>query len=181
MGSSQRNILIVDDIPLMRQMLMRHVKAVGLRILKENPDISGFDVIEAKNGRDALDSLMNQRIDVIFLDLMMPVMDGIEFLTHKAAEADLKDIPVIVCSAINERKTISKAENLGASWFVMKPFAFNSIEEIFHEALTIAEQAIVDQDDEDEDADEPQAESEQPDSNSVEGEDETPPAPPSSP
>lgn len=54
---------------------------------------------EAVNGRQALDSLGENRPDLIFLDLMMPVMDGFEFLEAVAQREDWQDIPIVVVSA----------------------------------------------------------------------------------
>ena len=59
----------------------------------------GWSVVEAENGRVALDRLATARPDIILLDLMMPEMDGFEFLARLQSDATLRDIPVIVITA----------------------------------------------------------------------------------
>ena len=62
---------------------------------------SGWQVLEAGNGREALDQLEKLRPGLILLDLMMPVMDGFDFLLEMRANEDWQDIPVIVLTAKN--------------------------------------------------------------------------------
>jgi CheY-like chemotaxis protein len=61
----------------------------------------GYDVHLAANGQEALDMLRQMSVipRLILLDLMMPVMDGKEFLVHQAADPSLANIPVVICSA----------------------------------------------------------------------------------
>ena len=59
----------------------------------------GYRVLRAYDGRQALDLLRREAVDVILLDLAMPEMDGFEFLNHKAQDAALHDVPVILISA----------------------------------------------------------------------------------
>ena len=62
---------------------------------------SGWQVLEAGNGREALEQLEKLRPGLILLDLMMPVMDGFDFLLEMRANPDWRDIPVIVLTAKN--------------------------------------------------------------------------------
>jgi CheY-like chemotaxis protein len=59
----------------------------------------GYRVLRAYDGRQALDLLSRETVDVVLLDLAMPEMDGFEFLSHKAQDAALRDVPVILISA----------------------------------------------------------------------------------
>jgi signal transduction histidine kinase/CheY-like chemotaxis protein len=87
LGSTSGVVLVVDDNPDDRDRLARSLRS------------SGFEVVEAENGAVALDVLADQRPDLVILDLMMPVMDGFEFMaTFKADPANL-DIPVVVVTA----------------------------------------------------------------------------------
>jgi CheY-like chemotaxis protein len=103
------DVLIVDDDPANRDSL-----ALMLRL-------SGCDVRTAVNGRDALDQLHGPAApDLILLDLMMPVMDGWEFLRRRKNEAPLARVPVVVLSALGEtyrREILS----LGAEAVLQKP------------------------------------------------------------
>ena len=132
---SKKTILVVDDIPLMRTMLVKYIKTLGTKILKETYGIPGIDVLEAPNGKAALDKLKEQPVDLIFLDLMMPEMDGLTFLGLKRENPAYAKIPVIVCSALGEKDTVDKAKDLGARSYIMKPFTLKTIEENLREAM----------------------------------------------
>lgn len=136
-SNEEKSILIVDDIPLMRIMLAKYVRTLGLKILREELSILGIEIFEASNGVEALECLKNYSIDLVFLDLMMPEMDGITFLQHKKENPTLSSIPVIACSALGERDAVEKATALGASSYIVKPFTLKSVEEKFRAALTI--------------------------------------------
>lgn len=78
----------------------------------------GFQVSCASNGREALDALERQRVDVIVLDLMMPVMSGSEFRAAQLARPHLAGIPVILASAAAS----AQLEGVDASAVLRKPF-----------------------------------------------------------
>jgi CheY-like chemotaxis protein len=75
----------------------------------------GYQVLEAANGKEALDLLKTHaHPDLILLDLMMPVMNGWEFLAYQQAHEEIHHIPVVVCSAVEEFNLVDVA-------FVAKP------------------------------------------------------------
>ena len=80
-------VLVVEDDPVMREMLQR-------RLEKE-----GWTVIEAENGRVALKRMAERQPDLILLDLMMPEMDGFQFLDEIRKREDWRSIPIIVVTA----------------------------------------------------------------------------------
>ena len=86
-GAVGRHVLLVDDDDMMRR---------GMRQALEK---DGWEVVEAENGRVALDRLDEKRPDIIMLDLMMPVMDGFAFLIEMRREAEWREIPVLVVTA----------------------------------------------------------------------------------
>ncbi|MBI2180045.1 MAG: response regulator [Deltaproteobacteria bacterium] len=86
-GAVGRQVLLVDDDDMMRR---------GMRLTLEK---DGWQVSEAENGRIALARLTETRPDVIVLDLMMPEMDGFEFLVEMRSRAEWRDIPVLVVTA----------------------------------------------------------------------------------
>ncbi|MBI3098104.1 MAG: response regulator [Planctomycetes bacterium] len=103
-------ILVVDDAHYLRRILAYHlVKA-------------GYIAVEAENGLEALRQMKAQRCDAVLLDLAMPVMDG--FQTCKAMKQDpaLRDIPVIICTARNEKASVVQSLTLGADDYVVKPY-----------------------------------------------------------
>ncbi len=108
-------VLIVEDSSFMRRLLKE--------IFEENRNIQV--VGEASNGKEALDFIKNNTVDVITLDIEMPVMDGIEFLK----KAKLKDTAVLMLSSLTKdgAKITLDALELGAVDFVEKPENFFSI------------------------------------------------------
>src|SRR5262245_33125711 len=86
-GSSTGHALLVDDDDLVRRSVRQALKPIG------------WSVTEAENGRIAVDALAATRPDVIILDLMMPTMDGFEFMEELRKRTDWQDIPVVVITA----------------------------------------------------------------------------------
>jgi putative two-component system response regulator len=103
-------VLIVDDDFINRKLLQT--------LLKKNPSVT--DMIEAENGSDALDKLKKDPdINLILLDIMMPIVDGIEFLKIFRSDMGNSHIPVIVLSTDDTRKT--EVYDNGANDFLRKP------------------------------------------------------------
>lgn len=103
-------VLVVDDDFINRKLLSTH--------LKNNPNVA--DIIEAENGSDALDKLKKDpTINFVLLDIMMPIVDGIEFLKIFRSDMSNSHIPVIVLSTDDTRKT--EVFDNGANDFLRKP------------------------------------------------------------
>lgn len=81
---------------------------------------SGYDVLSAQTGEDALKKIMEPNVDVILLDLLLPNFDGFEILKKIKENDKTKDIPVIIFSNLSENKDIEKAISLGATKFMVK-------------------------------------------------------------
>jgi CheY-like chemotaxis protein len=101
-------VLVVEDDPD-----MRHLQQTML-------ECSGFEVHVASNGLDALKTLYQLRPCVIVLDLMMPVMDGLKFLSERQQRPAVADVPVVCVSAAGP-EMMSEALRLGAQQCVEKP------------------------------------------------------------
>ena len=108
-------VLVVDDNDEVCQMLETYFRCEGL------------DVLTASNGRDALRELAGAvtQPSVILLDLMMPIMDGIEFRRHQQADMRLRDIPVVCLSARHD--ALQTAARLGVREFFWKPFELDDV------------------------------------------------------
>ncbi len=108
----QKQILIVEDNDLNRM------------ILREILEEGSYCVTEASDGQEALDVLSSDGndIDLILLDVMMPVMDGYEFLSHVKADPSLSLIPVIVMTQSGSEEDEVMALSHGATDFVPKPY-----------------------------------------------------------
>jgi class 3 adenylate cyclase len=102
-------ILIVDDNRVNRLMLAR-----GL-------EHEGHSVVFAEHGGEALDLLREQRFDLILLDVLMPELDGYEVLAKLKEDPHLRDIPVIVTSALDELDSVVRCVEMGAEDYLSKP------------------------------------------------------------
>ena len=122
----QLNILAVDD------------DFINLKLLKTMLLKTGLvsTVYEAKNGMEAIETLKNHPdIDLIMLDIIMPVMDGIETLKIIRTNEKLKNIPVIVLSTDDTKK--SEALESGANDFINKPIRETLIKEKLQTFISI--------------------------------------------
>ncbi len=103
-------VLIVDDILVNRMLLSGLIESFG------------FKAVLAENGRVALDLIQVITPDIILLDIIMPVMNGFEVLEHIKSDSALKDIPILVISAMDDMDNIIKGIELGADDYLVKPF-----------------------------------------------------------
>jgi CheY-like chemotaxis protein len=101
-------VLVVEDSAPAREVVMR--------ILRRE----GYTVIGASDGVEAWDSVHTTIPDLVLLDLMMPGMDGITLLTKLRKEPGLKDLPVIMLSALSDESRIKRAKELGAQDYLVK-------------------------------------------------------------
>lgn len=108
---AKKTILIVEDETDMREM-------IRLRLKKE-----GFDVLAADSGEAGLALALERRPDLILLDLMLPVMSGIEVLRKLKLEHAVARIPIVIISARGEESDIVVGLELGADDYVTKPFS----------------------------------------------------------
>ncbi len=91
-------------------------------VLGEALELEGHAVMTASNGRDALDVLRTERPDVVLLDLMMPVMDGWDFLLERERSGTAHDVPVIVMSAVQPRSAVQRTQG-----YFAKPFDLDEL------------------------------------------------------
>ena len=104
------NALVVEDEEDIRHLLMEQLKDKGCSVQK------------AGNGAAALRRVRQQKPDIIFVDIMMPVMDGILFVSELRKNPDTAAIPVVLVSAINLPGLKSRARMLGVNHLLAKPW-----------------------------------------------------------
>ncbi len=102
--------LVVDDAPMNRDLIAVMLTAMGVG-----------RVDTAEDGLDALDRARRTRPDIVVLDIMMPRMDGFEFLARFRADPEFADIPVLVATALHGAEDRVRAFDSGASDYVVKP------------------------------------------------------------
>jgi CheY-like chemotaxis protein len=104
------SLLIVDDNSVNRIMLSRYITKLG------------YQAVLAENGRQALEKLQSEPFDLVLLDVQMPEMDGYAVLEQLKADTRLRDIPVIMISAVEELESVVRCIELGAQDYLPKPF-----------------------------------------------------------
>jgi len=103
-------ILIVDDEPFNVDYLEQELQELN------------YETITAGNGQSALEKVQAEVPDLVLLDIMMPVMDGFSVLARIQADPNLRNIPVIIISAMNDLKSMVKGIEMGAEDYLSKPF-----------------------------------------------------------
>lgn len=105
---TKKKVLIIDDDVDMRRLISFGVTR------------SGYDHVLAENGVEAIQILTTQQFDVILVDIMMPVMDGLRFLRWLKQEVK-STTPVIVLTSTQKPDLLSEVKEMGAAAFVEKP------------------------------------------------------------
>ena len=109
-GAVKGFLLIVDDLEANRDVLSRRLRR------------QGYSVATAENGRMALEKMRAERFDLVLLDIMMPEMDGYEVLQRLKADEALRDVPVVMISALSELDSAVRCIEMGAEDYLLKPF-----------------------------------------------------------
>ena len=105
-----KTIMIVDDSASMRQVVGIALKGAG------------YDVIEGRDGKDALSKLTGQKVHLIISDVNMPVMDGIEFLKAVKQMGPYKFTPIVMLTTESAEEKKRQGQAAGARAWVVKPF-----------------------------------------------------------
>ncbi|MCA9651502.1 MAG: response regulator [Myxococcales bacterium] len=103
-------VLVVDDNHSNRELLERRLGR------------DGFSVLTAAHGLEALSAVRSHDVDVVLLDIMMPVMDGYETLDRLKADPELRHLPVIMLTSLDESESITRCIERGAEDHLPKPF-----------------------------------------------------------
>jgi len=118
MDNASKTILVIDDsttnVVLLEAVLMN----------------KRYTIDKAMNVKEAYEVMQKRLPRLILLDLLMPRINGFEFLQQLKSNQQYKDIPVIVVSALTDEETIQKTYQLGAQHFIKKPVDINQLIEI---------------------------------------------------
>ncbi|HZU25964.1 MAG TPA: response regulator [Bryobacteraceae bacterium] len=114
------DVMIVDDSAAIRKILERVLRHADLHL---------GDVIEAGDGREALEKLQARSVGLILSDINMPNMDGIEFLQRVKANDSWKNLPMIMVTTEGSQDKVLQAIQLGAAGYIRKPFTADQIKE----------------------------------------------------
>src|ERR1700758_5872808 len=104
-------VLIVDDNEDNRFTLSMRLEACGYD-----------NIVTAENGREALEKMRKRPVDLVLLDIMMPELDGYGVLEELRTDPALRDVPVVMISAIEDINSVVRCIELGATDYLTKPF-----------------------------------------------------------
>jgi two-component system chemotaxis response regulator CheY len=114
------NILIVDDSTPMREVIKKVVKASGFNLGR---------IFEASNGREALDVLEREWLDLVLTDYNMPEMNGLELLDAMKKNESLMSIPVVMITTEGSKQRVEEFLDEGAMAYIKKPFSPEEIKQ----------------------------------------------------
>ncbi len=129
-GAEQMNILVVDDTEMNVDLLIRILRTMG------------FETDSAPDGEKALEKIRMNRYDLVFMDYMMPVMDGMEAMKIITEEKLCENIPVVMLTANTIKGEKEKFLDAGFAEYVTKPFTVQSIKEVILKFLPVDEDVI---------------------------------------
>jgi CheY-like chemotaxis protein len=111
-----QTVMLVDDDPQLR------------RVVSMFFELEGYNVVQARDGREAIGMLAEYVPDVILLDLIMPDISGLEVCQHVRGEKRLKDIPVVIFTAAEMKEEELRAA--GADRFITKPYSLEGLRRV---------------------------------------------------
>jgi DNA-binding response OmpR family regulator len=88
---------------------------------------SGYDVLTAFGGREGLNKAVNESVDLVILDIIMPVMDGFEVLRQLRNNPKTSQLPIIMLTQRRDTKDVFKAKELWSTDYIMKPFSIKRL------------------------------------------------------
>jgi CheY-like chemotaxis protein len=109
---SRRAVLVVDDDPFIRKLIATTLE-----------DVSAFELHEAADGVEALEVARRERPTLVFLDVDMPLLDGIDACSALRAEQSTSDATIVMLTASQGDSVERRAEEAGADLFLTKPFS----------------------------------------------------------
>ena len=111
----QQKVLVVDDEPFI-------CRSLSFVLRKEN-----YEVLEARNGEEALEAIRTHRPDLVFLDVMMPKVNGFEVTRQVKSDPELKNTKIILLTAKGQDSDRETGRKLGADDYMTKPFSPSKI------------------------------------------------------
>lgn len=109
-------------------------------LVRVNLELAGYDVSVARDGAEGLTTVKNERPDLVLLDVMMPVLDGWQVLRSLKEDPELRDIPVIMLTALSEERDLIRGHLQGAVRYITKPFEMKTLLDAVREGLEPADE-----------------------------------------
>jgi CheY-like chemotaxis protein len=125
-----RKVLVVEDHPDMRELLVWQM------------ELMGFSAIPAKHGKEGVDKAMEEKPQLILMDIMMPVMDGREATRILRSNPATQDIPILAATALFKESELKSCIEAGCNDYLVKPFTFQELRGKIQEYVPMSEDAI---------------------------------------
>ncbi|MCH7841795.1 MAG: response regulator [Chloroflexi bacterium] len=119
------NALVVEDEVDIRNLLVEQLRDKGCQVRKAN------------NGAVALQRVSEQKPDIIFVDIVMPVMDGLLFISELQESPETTGIPVVLVTAVSLPDVTMRAVELGVKYRLAKPWEQKELDFVFDQALNL--------------------------------------------
>jgi two-component system chemotaxis response regulator CheY len=119
-------VLIVDDSPIIRKMVRKSIEMAGVPV---------GEAYEAGNGREALEVMRAHWIDIVFADLNMPEMNGMQMMEEMSKDSVLTSTPVVVVSSDQDPEKIASITSKGMRAYLKKPFRPEGIKAVVAQLL----------------------------------------------
>ena len=123
MSANQKTVIVIEDEP------------EAAELFSEMMRVSGFRVVKLSSSTPAMETILNEKPDVVLLDVMMPDISGLEVLNYMRREPSLENIPVVVISAKGMPADIRSAMDAGATLYLTKPVGFLELKQAVDSAL----------------------------------------------
>ena len=107
MNEAKKILIVEDELPL-------------LKVLTDRFKQEGFIIFQAKNGLEGYKAALESRPDIILLDIILPILDGINMLEKVRKDSKGENIPVIILTNLNDIKAINQAMNIGTYDYLIK-------------------------------------------------------------
>jgi two-component system, chemotaxis family, chemotaxis protein CheY len=120
------NILLVDDSATMRGVIKKTIQMAKMPNIK---------ILEAGNGREALDLMQQQKVNLVLADINMPEMNGVEMIEHMYDGQETRSIPVIVVSTESNQTRLDTLKTKGVVGYVHKPFTPEMIRDAIYDII----------------------------------------------
>jgi len=117
-------ILIVDDSATMRKIVKHQLGRLGYS-----------NVVEAENGRQGLEKLSQEPVDLVILDWNMPEMNGLQFVQTVRANEAFKDLPILMLTTVSTPDEVMAAIKAGVNGYIAKPFTGEVLQEKISQVL----------------------------------------------
>lgn len=131
MTENKLRILIAEDFEENR---------VALKLILKH---TGFDVIEAQDGQQAIEAVRREKPDLVLMDITLPVIDGLQATREIRSDEKFERLPIIIISAHDDDEVRRQADEAGASGYISKPVEIEELKKLIEGCLTVGRHSSV--------------------------------------